>query len=213
MKRKLALAVALIVITIIFIRPFPERQEPPVVETRTEMPSVTVSEPEIKKAELPAAPVVEQETAVLAIEVVPEVEVPEPVLETPAADEPIYEEEVISIVMISVCEAEESAVQALVPVQSISNVKGFRVVGNRTDMPLDLIVKSRDAEGCEKIHFLDWNIRHPNEFKLYGALGTDTTVGIYANEVQVARFTIPADAQEEYVALDLNQGSQLAYAQ
>ena len=224
MKRKLALVITLIVILMIFIQPFPGKkpqqaqetsltniEEVPVVETPveaiTEAPSV---KPEADMQEVAVAPIIQKEAPALSIEAVPEeVEA----VEESVPEEVSYEDESVSIVMISVCESEESDVQFATVLPNNSNIKGFRILGNANNLPLDLVVKSRDIQGCEKVHFLDWNVKHPNEFDLYDALGNDTTVGIYSNEVQVARFTVPVNAQNEYVALDLNQGnSQLAFA-
>lgn len=228
MKRKITIIIVLLLIMILFTRPATVRQlsvmqeisladgkessVPDIqIEKKTEAPSIVASTP----ASMEQHPSSSVEKLPLAVTV--EVE---PVL--PAQTENLseemnvatVEEETLSIVMISTCGSEEAMEGTAPPAQDMSGVKGFHILGNSDDTQLDLVVRSSDDQGCEQIHFLDWNGQHPNEFTLHDALRGDTSVSVFADEIKVAQFSVPTGTQEEYIALNLkSQELAVAYAE
>jgi hypothetical protein len=122
---------------------------------------------------------------------------------------PQLEEKTVSIVMISECDPETEVIAPPVSktgytYMDLSAVKGFHILGNSNETEFNLVVNSRYPEGCEKIHYLDWDAKHPNTFTLNGSLGCEIMVRIFKNEVQVAQFNLSKSCDEEYIDLDLN---------
>jgi hypothetical protein len=230
MKRKLAQIIILLLLTIVFSRhsairqlsmiqevSLPDGEESFVsdvqIEKKAESPSSGESALVSKEQQLPSAPA-EKELLVLTVEVEKASSSPAPAENLPEeTDIADAEEEGLSIVMISTCGSEEATENTASPAQDLSGVKGFRILGNSDDTPLDLVVRSSDGQGCEQIHFLDWNNRHPNKFTLHDALRGDTSVSVFEKEVQIAQFKVPPGTEEEYIALNLNPSGTLAYAQ
>lgn len=120
--------------------------------------------------------------------------------------EEVEEEEGIKIVMISVYEPDTDVIPLPTPKSSydLSEIKGFHILGNWNETPLNLIVTSNYTDGCEKIHYLDWDAKHPNEFKLYSPLGCEAFVRVYDNDVQVGQFAVSSSSDEDFIALDLD---------
>ena len=126
------------------------------------------------------------------------------------------EEEGIKIVTISVYEPETEVIP-LPPESSydLSEVKGFHIMGNWNETPLNLIVSSNYEDGCKKIHYLDWDAKHPNEFKLYESLGREAVVRVYQENIQVGQFALATYSDQEFITLnlDLDTNTGFAYTQ
>ncbi len=149
---------------------------------------------------------------------------PNPELSTPSPIEPTTglksnnaetEEEGIKIVTISVYESETDIIPLPAPKASynLTEIKGFHILGNWNEVPLNLIVSCNNTDGCKKIHYLDWDVKHPNEFKLYEPLGQKAIVRVYQNEIQVGQFALASSLKEEFVSLnlDLDANTEFAY--
>ncbi len=123
------------------------------------------------------------------------------------------EDEGIKIVMISVYEPETDVIPLPPsPSYDLSEVKGFHLLGNWNETPLNLVVSSNYAGGYKKIHYLDWDGKNPNEFKLYESLGKEAVVRVYQNNVQVGQFALASSSDEEFITLDLDLDNNTGFA-
>jgi hypothetical protein len=215
MKRIKLISLLLIVLLIIFVGTISEQRK-----TETQDVSHYITEIEEVEQEQPVVHAIQEEIIKESSQLAEDVIAPEsssPIqieAKTEMDREEVEEEEGIKIVMISVYEPDTDVIPLPTPKSfyDLSEIKGFHILGNLNETPLNLIVTSTYADGCEKIHYLDWNAKHPNEFQLYSPLGYEAFIRIYDNEVQVGQFAVSSSSDQEYIALDLSLDTTTEFA-
>lgn len=130
---------------------------------------------------------------------------------TEQSESNVDEEETLSIIMVAFMDAEpkegetmvENSIQSHPAAYPPEDTKMFRVIDNPEKIPLDLVVQCRDLKGLEHTHFLDWNAKHPNEYRLDAELGQELRITIYERETLVAKLMVENSRVQEPIELAL----------
>lgn len=119
------------------------------------------------------------------------------------------EEEGIKIVQVTLMDDYEGLGDIIFVPQKTqfteNNIKGFQIVGNDANTPIDIVVQTESKDNKETIQFLDWNKKHPNTYYLNSELGTQTSLTLYSESKQIGHYFLNDKYGEDFVKLDINQ--------